>query len=294
MNKHNLPQAPQASRPAGFSFDLAPKAIEQWRPQLLAAQETDNTISIFDPIGYDYWTGDGVTAKRISAALRSIGADQDVVVNINSPGGDVFEALAIYNLLREHKGKVSMRILGIAASAASFIAMAGDEVQIGRAAFFMIHNAWMVAIGNRHDLREAADWIEPFDKTIADIYAARTNMDVDEISALMDAESWIGGADAVSKGFADGFLDSDEVKEGQSEPAENLAIRALESHLIRAGVSRGERRKLIQEIKSSKQDATGTGTPCATSIDKPCAVKTVNVAAGAVSNLSKTLLEEIK
>ncbi|MBN0106041.1 Clp protease ClpP, partial [Pseudomonas aeruginosa] len=93
----------------------------------------------YEPIGYDWWTGEGVTAKRIAGALRAIGGDVDVTVNINSPGGDVFEGLAIYNLLREHKGKVTVRVLGLAASAASFIAMAADEVKIARAGFLMIH-----------------------------------------------------------------------------------------------------------------------------------------------------------
>lgn len=85
--------------------------------------------------------GEGVTAKRISAALRAIG-EQDIVVNLNSPGGDMFEGLAIYNLLRAHSGKVTVNILGIAASAASIIAMAGDEIKMGRGAFLMIHNCW--------------------------------------------------------------------------------------------------------------------------------------------------------
>lgn len=86
---------------------------------------------------------------------------ENVTVNINSPGGDMFEGLAIYNLLREYSGKVTVKVLGIAASAASIIAMAGDEIQIGRGAFLMIHNCWIVMIGNRHDLAKAAIDIEP-------------------------------------------------------------------------------------------------------------------------------------
>lgn len=296
MNKHKLPKAPEARRPAGFSFDLAPKALQQWNPGLQAADTatSDNTISIFDPIGYDEWTGEGVTAKRIAAALRSIGDDQDVIVNINSPGGDVFEGLAIYNLLREHKGKVTVKVLGLAASAASFIAMAGDEIQIGRAAFFMIHNAWIVAIGNRNDLREAADWIEPFDKTIADIYAARTALAVDEIAAMMDAEKWVGGQEAVDLGFADGFLPSDEIAQADREPPQAHAIRHIDAALARSGMPRSERRKLIQAIKTSTQDAAGTGTPCATSQDTPSAAQNVFVATGAATRLTQNLLEITK
>ncbi|MBH7792416.1 Clp protease ClpP, partial [Clostridioides difficile] len=178
---------------SGVQCDLAPKALDAWRPELRAASgdNPDSTITIYEPIGYDWWTGEGVTAKRIAGALRAIGSDVDVTVNINSPGGDVFEGLAIYNLLREHKGKVTVNIIGLAASAASFIAMAGDEIRIGRAAFLMIHNAWLIAMGNRNDLREIADWLEPFDMTLADIYAQRTGIDIDDIVKQMDAETWI-------------------------------------------------------------------------------------------------------
>src|SRR6185436_2438068 len=135
-----------------------PQALERWAPDLMAAAASEeSTISVLDPIGVDPWTGEGVTAKRIAAALRSIGADKDVVVNINSPGGDLFEGMAIYNLLREHQGKVTVKVLGVAASAASIVAMAGDEIQIARAGFLMIHNTWVIAMGNRNDLREIAD-----------------------------------------------------------------------------------------------------------------------------------------
>ncbi len=88
-----------------------------------AAATDDNSISVFDVIGQDYW-GEGVTAKRIAGALRAMNG-ADVTVNINSPGGDMFEGLAIYNLLREYEGRVTVKVLGIAASAASVIAMAG-------------------------------------------------------------------------------------------------------------------------------------------------------------------------
>lgn len=136
MSKRNL--LPVANFNAKEKGGVSPLAFDRWNPAIKASDENDNTIGIYDPIGYDYWDDSGVTAKRISAALRSLDG-ADVVVNINSPGGDVFEGLAIYNLLREYKGHVTVRVLGVAASAASFIAMAADEIQIARAGFFMIH-----------------------------------------------------------------------------------------------------------------------------------------------------------
>ncbi|WOI78733.1 hypothetical protein R1K95_14870 [Pseudomonas aeruginosa] len=97
MTLRNLPAAPEARPRSGVQCDLAPKALDAWRPELRAASgdNPDSTITIYEPIGYDWWTGEGVTAKRIAGALRSIGNDIDVTVNINSPGGDVFEGLAI-------------------------------------------------------------------------------------------------------------------------------------------------------------------------------------------------------
>ena len=151
MTIRQLPVAPAGRPCAGVTSEPQPSALERWNGGIRAASDNDNSISIFDVVGRDYWD-EGVTAKRISGALRSMNG-ADVTVNINSPGGDMFEGLAIYNLLREYQGKVTVKVLGIAASAASIIAMAGDDIQIGRGAFLMIHNCWVVAMGNRHDLR---------------------------------------------------------------------------------------------------------------------------------------------
>lgn len=268
MTKRNIPAAPQGSPSAQVNCDISPKALSAWNPALQAADSSEGTISIYDPIGEDFF-GDGVTAKRIGGALRSIGAERDVAVNINSPGGNVFEGLAIYNLLREHKGKVTVNVLGMAASAASFIAMAADEIKIGRAAFFMVHNAWTVAAGNRHDLRDAADWLEPFDASLADIYAQRTGLPVDGITAMLDAETWIGGADAVEQGWADSLLDSDYIDEDESAASNQyrVAAREVDVAMAKAGLPRSKRRGLIQAIKSGTPSATGAGTPSAATED---------------------------
>ncbi|WP_057391086.1 head maturation protease, ClpP-related [Pseudomonas aeruginosa] len=294
MTLRNLPAAPEARPRSGVQCDLAPKALDAWRPELRAASgdNPDSTITIYEPIGYDWWTGEGVTAKRIAGALRAIGSDVDVTVNINSPGGDVFEGLAIYNLLREHKGKVTVNIIGLAASAASFIAMAGDEIRIGRAAFLMIHNAWLIAMGNRNDLREIADWLEPFDMTLADIYAQRTGIDIDDIVRQMDAETWIGGREAVDKGWADAFLESDEISSAPSNRSEAiLAKRRMDAALARSGMPRSQRNELINDFKTSMLGAAGVGG--GTPTDMPGAVAPdLSAALRAAQDITKFLQGE--
>ncbi|UGQ22196.1 head maturation protease, ClpP-related [Brucella anthropi] len=260
MTVRKLPSAKVSVRP-GLRSELAPAALDRWNNSVKSADDdTENTISILDPIGED-WFGDGVTAKRISGALRNIGK-KDVVVSINSPGGDYFEGLAIYNLLREHPAKVTVKIVGIAASAASVIAMAADEVQIARAGFIMIHNTWVVAVGDRHALRDVADWLEPFDVTATDIYAARTGLDEKEIGRMLDRETWIGGADAVDKGFADSLLSADEIESKANNSIasrQQAAAHKFDTLLARANVPRSERRELLQALKGGMPGATVTG-----------------------------------
>ena len=258
MSKRNL--LPVANFNAKEKGGVSPLAFDRWNPAIKASDENDNTIGIYDPIGYDYWDDSGVTAKRISAALRSLDG-ADVVVNINSPGGDVFEGLAIYNLLREYKGHVTVRVLGVAASAASFIAMAADEIQIARAGFFMIHNAWMIDAGDRNDFRDIADFLEQIDGTIADMYHIKTGIDATELATMMDKETWITGKTAVENGFADTFLASDVVEEQTNNQAkERIAAQKLDIIMASAGIPRSERRNLIKDLKSTpsatQKDAT--------------------------------------
>ncbi|WP_276742437.1 head maturation protease, ClpP-related [Pantoea septica] len=262
MTLKSLPAAPEGRPFARENRDLPSSAMERWNGGIKAAKSDENSISVFDVIGAD-WYGDGVTASRIAAALRSIGG-ADVTVNINSPGGDMFEGLAIYNLLREYEGKVTVKVLGLAASAASIIAMAGDEVQIGRGAFLMIHNCWVYAMGNRHDLQQIAADMVPFDKAMNDIYGARTGLDAATIDAMMNAETYIGGSDAVEKGFADRLLTADEISDGDDSP--EAALRKLDAMLAKTDAPRSERRKLLKALTGGKPGAAATseGMPGAT------------------------------
>ncbi|HFD7558845.1 TPA: head maturation protease, ClpP-related [Providencia rettgeri] len=282
MKRNNLPVALEDRPCASISYELKSRALDKWNSSIRAAS-SDNTISVLDVIGEDYW-GEGVTAKRISGALRAIG-NNDVVVNINSPGGDMFEGLAIYNLLRAHSGKVTVNILGIAASAASIIAMAGDEIHMGRGAFLMIHNCWSIGVGNRHDFAKLAADLEPFDKSMADIYVARSGQSESVVSKMMDDETYIASSDAIAKGFADGLLAADEINDGDESP--QAAIRKLDAALAKAEMPRSERRKLISALTGSMPGATSdpNGMPSATNEINP---KTLSDLQEAVRAFAKT------
>lgn len=221
-----------------------------------ALERGDNVITIFDVIGEDFWSGGGITAKTIASQLKAIGGP--VEVQINSPGGDVFEGFAIYNVLREHPYPVDVKVLGMAASAASVVAMAGDNIQIGVSAFIMIHNCWVLAIGNRHDMRETADFLEPFDKALRDVYVARTGQKEKDISVWMDAETYMSGKEAIDRGFADELLPSDQVVEdpkAASRDREVNAVRSMEHMLLASGLSRTQARERIQKIKGATPGA---------------------------------------
>lgn len=254
MSLRNLPEAKTFARPQNFQWDAPSDVLAKWaETPSNAASEDPATITIFDVIGEDFWTGGGFTAKRMSAALRSIG-NNPVTVQLNSPGGDMFEGIAIYNMLRAHKAKVTVEVLGWAASAASIIAMAGDEIRMGLGTFMMVHNAWGVVVGNRHDMAEASTLFEGFDSAIADIYEARTGRARKDIEKLMDAETFMGPTEAVEKGFADAIDDTLGADTG--DEAKNTADRGLmarrqtEAALAKAGFSRSVRAEMLSELTS--------------------------------------------
>ena len=163
--------------------------------QAKADQSAD--ISIFDEIGF--W---GVTAKQFIGDLKAIDA-KTIKLAINSPGGSVFDALAMYNALRQHPANVEVTVLGVAASAASLVAMAGDTIVMPENAFMMIHNPLNFAYGNADELREVADVLDKIGASLVATYANRTGLPEDEIKALLDAETWLNAEEAVLKGFAD-------------------------------------------------------------------------------------------
>jgi ATP-dependent protease ClpP protease subunit len=269
MTKRNLPLALVPDDPEANTV-ANPKALKRWQAGLRAADDADNTISIMDIIGAD-WFGEGVTAKRIEGALRRIG-DEDVVVNLNSPGGDFFEGLTIYNLLRNHSGFVTVNILGMAASAAAVIAMGSDETRIARSGFIMIHNTWLFGAGDRHEFRRIADWMEPFDDTTANLISERTGIKQSTIADQLDNETWIGGAKAVDQGFADDFLAADQVEaETESETAKakraKSAVKHFDTSCAKQRVPVSDRKNILRGIKGDMRGAVASGTHDAAFMD---------------------------
>ncbi|WAJ29320.1 head maturation protease, ClpP-related [Antarcticirhabdus aurantiaca] len=233
-----------------------------------ALAQGDNVITMFDVIGEDFWSGGGVTAKKVTSQLRAIG-DRPVEIQINSAGGDMFEGIAIYNVLREHSQEITVKIMGMAASAASIIAMAGDRVEIGAASFVMIHNCWVLAVGNRHDMAATAEWLGPFDQAMVDLYAARTGRDAKEVARWMDAETYMSGSQAIERGFADALLAADTLTVEETAAASDRSVndlRAMELQLVAAGATRTQARERIKKIKGTP-DAAVEATPGAGAAD---------------------------
>lgn len=159
---------------------------------------------------YDWIGWDAVYPGKVSTLLD--GADE-VEVNINSNGGDVFAASEIYTLLSQHSGRVTVNIQGLAASAASVIAMAGDVVHISPTAQIMIHKAWTIADGNADDMAHTSEFLDGIDDSIMNAYVAKTGLDKSELSNMMAKETWLTASQAVDYGFADDVMDFGRSKE---------------------------------------------------------------------------------
>lgn len=167
-----------------------------------AQGEAGAEILIYETIGED-WYGDGLTARRFSEELTALGEITNITVRINSPGGAVFDGLAIFNILKRHSADVRVVVDGLAASAASIIAMAGDRITMGIGSLMMVHNPWTIQIGDSNDMRKAAADLDVIREGMLDAYESRTGLERGELRAMVDAETWLSPLDAVAKGFAD-------------------------------------------------------------------------------------------
>jgi ATP-dependent Clp endopeptidase proteolytic subunit ClpP len=172
----------------------------------IVAKTKEAEITLYSEIGDSWWGG--ISAKQFAEDLKSYGKIERITVRINSPGGDVFDGITIYNVLKQHQAKVTVYIDGLAASIASIIAMAGDEIYMAENAFMMIHDAWTIALGSANDLRETADRLEKVNESILATYAKRASIKEDEIRGLMADETWMTAQEAMNRGFVDSIVES--------------------------------------------------------------------------------------
>ena len=171
-------------------------------------EDTGGRILVLNgQISDETWYGDEVTPGLFRDELQS--CEGDITVWINSPGGDVFAAAQIYNMLMEYPGNVDVRIDGLAASAASVIAMAGNRISMSPVAMMMIHNPMTVAMGDQKVMQQAMDMLGEIKESIINAYELKTRQSRTKIAHMMDEETWFNAKKAVELGFADGILYAD-------------------------------------------------------------------------------------
>jgi ATP-dependent Clp protease protease subunit len=184
----------------------------------LEAKGSDEAVMyIYGAIGGD-WFGEGVTAKQVADDLKALGKVKEITVRINSEGGNVFDGKAIYSLLVENKATINVKIDGLAASAASFIAMAGNSIEISEGAFVMIHDAYGVSFGRAEDMRAYATLLDTVNGTIREVYSARTKQTDAQVNKWMKDETWFTAKEAVANGFADKMTENLKVAASINNP----------------------------------------------------------------------------
>lgn len=201
--------------------------------------EDERVLRIDGVIAEESWLDDEITPKQFKSEL--ISGSGDITLWINSPGGDVFAASQIYNMLMDYKGNVTVKIDGLAASTASVIAMAGTRVLMSPVSQIMVHNPMTVAIGNAEEMSKAIKMLSEIKESIINAYELKTNLPRDEISKMMDSETWMNARKAVELGFADEIMYTE--KDQNSEKISNSYI------FSRMAVTN----KLIDKLKSKNQ-----------------------------------------
>lgn len=232
-----------------------PPATGDWfrigTPTNAIAGEADGDttpVYIYDEIGF--W---GTSAEGFVEQLMTIKTDR-IDLHLNTPGGDMFDGLAIYNSLKQHKAQVTTYVDALAASAGSFIALAGERVIMARNATMMIHDAAAITWGNAADMREMADLLDGFSNNIADIYSQKGGGSADEWRALMKEETWYTAKEAVAAGLADEMTDPDE----EAEEATNKWDLSLFNHAGRSNAESPLRvRERIRLMQTNKEAPMG-------------------------------------
>ena len=198
------------------------KKFWKWKNQMTTNQETqeqtmERTLFLNGTIAEESWFDDDITPQLFKDELLS--GSGDITVWINSPGGDCVAAAQIYNMLMDYKGNVTVKIDGIAASAASVIAMAGTKVLVSPVSMMMIHNPMTVAFGNTGEMEKAIAMLDEVKESIINAYEIKTGLSRAKLSHLMDAETWMNANMAVKLGFADEVMKREEADNDIPQPA---------------------------------------------------------------------------
>jgi ATP-dependent Clp endopeptidase proteolytic subunit ClpP len=188
-------------------------------------------ILIYDYIGYDWWSDTGITALSFHEQLQAMGGAQQLTVRINSPGGEVWDGMSIYNQLSQFAAHTTVVIEGIAASVASLIAMAGDTVKAMEVSQLMIHDAWTIAVGNEQDFRALADTLAKVDQQIADTYAIRSGTKTaKQFREIMNQDTYLTAQDALEWGLVDEVIPTRKTGE-KTQQANQKASRLVQNQI---------------------------------------------------------------
>lgn len=192
-------------------------------------EKNESTLTIYGIIG-DSWWDDSTSAADVDMALKQAGSN-DLIIHLNSPGGDAFDGIAIYNRLKKHEGKVIVHVDGWACSAASVIAMAADELIMGAGSMIMIHEASNVMWGTKNDFRKQAELLEKLEDGIIDIYMTKSNIKREEIKTMVDNETWFSANEAVEIGFATSTATLSTVEDNEEITQLKTQMQALQNEL---------------------------------------------------------------
>ncbi|MDF1997590.1 head maturation protease, ClpP-related [Peribacillus frigoritolerans] len=192
-------------------------------------EKNESTLTIYGIIG-DSWWDDSTSAADVDMALKEAGSN-DLVVHLNSPGGDAFDGIAIYNRFKNHEGKVKIYVDGWACSAASVIALAADELIMGAGSMMMIHEASNIMWGTKNDFRKQAELLEKLEDGIIDIYMMKANVEREEIQAMVDNETWFSANEAVEIGFATSTATSSTMEDNEEITQLKTQMQVLQNEL---------------------------------------------------------------
>ena len=221
------------------------KKFWKWRNQADGEPEA-RVLELYGTIASESWFDDDVTPQMFKDELFA--DDGDVVIYLNSPGGDCIAASQIYTMLMDYKGNVTVKIDGIAASAASVIAMAGTEVLMAPTSLMMIHNPMTAAFGSREEMEKAIEMLEEVKESIINAYEIKTNLSRARISHLMDSETWMNAKRAIELGFADAMMNEEKIT--AEMPAFEFSDRAVEMALVNKITAKARQDKPVKHGRS--------------------------------------------